>query len=317
MMCLRPFLVNGNLASCGKCIECRIRKANEWSFRIADEAKIYKDNCMLSLTYSDENLPSDNSVSVRELQLFVKRLRKHCGKNHLIRYFGCGEYGKRYGRPHYHIIVFNWKPADLQFLFLSDSGHDVYISDEVYKLWKKGFITVVDVTKDTAKYVAKYLQKKVNDGRKEAFTIMSRKPAIGTMNISKSSIDDDRIYVDGKSHILPRAYLNTLAKTCFAKRVEEIKEARKNNLKKMYAKEYGEAFFDIDLILQSARKRSYKLKSAFKSSFCVFDTGFDSGSKFKAERAMINLLRNQEKINGKLAEGLINLVGKPPTKECE
>jgi len=37
---------------------------------------MHKRSCFITLTYSDEKLPEDFSVSLREWQLFAKRLRK-------------------------------------------------------------------------------------------------------------------------------------------------------------------------------------------------------------------------------------------------
>lgn len=90
---------------CGQCIACRLNKVRDWTLRIMHEAKFYKDNVFLTITYSPENLPADGSIHKEDLQLFLKRLRKALGEEK-IRYFACGEYGEKYSRPHYHLIIF-------------------------------------------------------------------------------------------------------------------------------------------------------------------------------------------------------------------
>ena len=116
-MCTKPHLIFDKVHSvymevpCRMCMECRLNYTREWAMRICNEANSYDNNCFLTLTFNDEHLPNDNSIHKRDLQLFVKRLRKALvGKK--IRYFGCGEYGGKFGRPHYHIIIFNWYPED-------------------------------------------------------------------------------------------------------------------------------------------------------------------------------------------------------------
>ncbi len=61
---------------CGKCLECAKLYSIEWSFRIMDECSTHDQNCFITLTYNNENLPADGSVSRREVQLFMKSLRK-------------------------------------------------------------------------------------------------------------------------------------------------------------------------------------------------------------------------------------------------
>ena len=51
---------------CGKCMACRVKRTMEWSVRILDEASYYKANTFLTLTYNDENLPKDGSLSKEE-----------------------------------------------------------------------------------------------------------------------------------------------------------------------------------------------------------------------------------------------------------
>ena len=91
---------------CGQCIGCRLEKSRQWAMRIAHESSLYDQNCFLTLTFSDEHLPQNLSVSKRDLQLFMKRLRKHFAPRK-IRFFQCGEYGELNMRPHYHSILFN------------------------------------------------------------------------------------------------------------------------------------------------------------------------------------------------------------------
>lgn len=95
---------------CGKCVECLMSYSNEWALRCVLEASLYRDNCMLTLTYRDNPV----TLIKRDYQLFLKRLREALSPLK-IRYFGCGEYGARGQRPHFHIIIFGWKPDDLDF----------------------------------------------------------------------------------------------------------------------------------------------------------------------------------------------------------
>ena len=67
---------NGMVVPCGKCMACRVKRTMEWSVRILDEASYYKTNTFLTLTYNDENLPKDGSLSKEEVQKYLKRLRE-------------------------------------------------------------------------------------------------------------------------------------------------------------------------------------------------------------------------------------------------
>lgn len=194
--CLRP---------CGYCIECRLSKARLWAIRCVHEAKMHDDNCFLTLTYNNENLPTNGSINKREVQLFMKRLRKkEEGKE--IRYFACGEYGDKLGRPHYHILLFGHDFDDKVLLkrnirfrsnnrFGKSDIKELHVSEKLSKLWKKGFHTIGDVTFESAGYCARYVTKKkyyspnerrkgksIEDyykGKEPEFALMSRRPGIG------------------------------------------------------------------------------------------------------------------------------------------
>lgn len=161
---------------CGKCLGCKLDHANEWATRCTIEAKNWTTNCMITLTYNNPNLPrtitGKPTLKKEDVQKFIKRLRKlkkgiekwknpKTGKTEKpIRYFYCGEYGPTTGRPHYHMILFNWKPTDLEFYKLNKHGDTIYKSKELQKIWGKGFVTIEDMNYNTACYVARYCTKK-------------------------------------------------------------------------------------------------------------------------------------------------------------
>jgi len=141
---------------CGKCSGCRVERSRQWAMRCVYESSLYSDNCFLTLTYAD----SPVSLRPRDLVLFWKRLRKKLGVDS-IRYFACGEYGEKLSRPHYHACVFGWRPADLVLHSVRD-GVRLYKSDFLADVWGHGFVTVGDVTFESAAYVARYVMKKIN-----------------------------------------------------------------------------------------------------------------------------------------------------------
>lgn len=179
---------------CGKCIGCQGDKAREWAIRCVHEASLYKENCFVTLTYNTENLPGDSNVSKRELQLFLKKLRKHYD-GRKIRYFGCGEYGENKQRPHYHGCFFNLDFPDKQ-LWTRTAGGPIFRSATLERIWGKGYCTIGDVTFASANYIAKYVVKKYetrkdiksgkgNTDQVEEFALMSRRPGIGKEFVEK------------------------------------------------------------------------------------------------------------------------------------
>lgn len=196
---------------CGKCIDCLEEKSREWSFRIQNEASLYKQNCFITLTYRDSPLV----LIKKDLQDFMKRLRKRL-EPLKIRYFACGEYGsmKNTFRPHFHVIIFGWSPSDMRLLKKDKKGFNIYVSDLLSDVWKFGFHSVTDVNDKVSKYCAKYMQKLIDlpPGYPPPFTVMSRRPGIGYGYIKSSMIESDRIYSEGYYIKLPRYYLNVLSK---------------------------------------------------------------------------------------------------------
>lgn len=145
---------------CGRCMDCRLEFSRQWAMRCVHESKLHDENCWFTLTYDEEHLPYAGSLVKEHLQLFYKRLRKanDCSK---IRYYSAGEYGSDSGRPHYHVCCFGFDFRDKFFWRLSDSGADVYRSDELDRIWGKGLTELGDLTFESAAYTARYCCKKV------------------------------------------------------------------------------------------------------------------------------------------------------------
>lgn len=167
---------------CGKCLACKLSKAREWAVRCVLEASQYEENCFVTLTYDDAHLPSDGKVHRKDLQDFLKRLRK----KHEVRYFGCGEYGSMGNRPHYHLILFGWFPTDWK------NG----LSKELSALWPYGFNSVDDCNFRTCDYVARYTTKKLFKKDDDSFICMSTNPGIGRkwLDDNMHIFKNDRIY---------------------------------------------------------------------------------------------------------------------------
>lgn len=198
------------IVSCGKCFECLSRKSKEWSFRIMNECSLYNDNCFVTLTYNNENNPV--TLVKRDYQLFLKRLRKHIAPTK-IRYFMCGEYGKKHLRPHYHMIIFNWIPDDLQHLKF-DGKNELFRSKTLETLWNIGFVSVGRVTQQSAKYCAKYLQKlqKIPGDLLPPFVSMSNRYGIGHDVVDSNMLKTNKLYVNGQYIPLPRYYKIVLSR---------------------------------------------------------------------------------------------------------
>lgn len=184
---------------CGKCIGCLLDKSNEWATRCWCEAQNWTNNCFITLTYNDKNLPKNKELKKEDLQKFWKRLRYYqkgmeywdnprTGKHeNPIRYYSCGEYGPKNGRPHFHACIFNWKPKDLKFYKFNHQNQKLYTSKTLSKIWGKGYVIIGELTYQSACYVARYITKKIYGQlakiyyaeKKPEFTESSRNGGIG------------------------------------------------------------------------------------------------------------------------------------------
>lgn len=219
MMCVSPFIttrLDGSLVAvpCGHCVECLRDWQNDWSFRLSEEMKHVSCPLFVTLTYNDENLPTmvdsdgvEKSVVIKsEVQNFLKRLRKNIPelKNNL-RYFALGEYGAKYNRAHYHLVL------------LSNYWNNVFDADrDIIEAWQgRGFVKTRFCTKTQVGYITKYMNK--IDKRPhivEPFRLMSK--GLGLCFLTDRMIEyylttfDNTCRFNGFNIRLPRYYVKKL-----------------------------------------------------------------------------------------------------------
>ena len=215
-MCLTPIFVKGvGNVPCRKCVECKQQFSNEWAYRVMLEARKHKENCFITLTYNDANLPKEG-VCKRSAQLFMKRLRKAIAPIK-VRYFLCGEYGSKKNRPHYHIILFGYDFSDKYYFTTDKRGNPIYRSPLLEKCWTFGFSSVGEkLDFESAKYCAKYMQADYREfeklGLNAPFTLVSRRPGLALDVIPDTVYQTGDFYYDGRKVPTPRAFLKQVKK---------------------------------------------------------------------------------------------------------
>lgn len=220
---------------CGQCLGCRLDYSRAWADRMLLE--LISNNqaaIFLTLTYRNSDIPyavDDSDVPVsfslcyRDVQLFLKRLRK-CFCEKKIRFVFAGEYGSRTKRPHYHAIIYGLTLDDFparRVVGVNELSQSYFSDSALENLWGKGFVAFSSVTYKTCAYVSRYNVKKIyGDGAMPSeyaakpFLQMSRRPGIaGQYLLDHPDVySTSNIYVptdDGAQKIpLPRYYLRRL-----------------------------------------------------------------------------------------------------------
>jgi len=235
---------------CGQCVGCRLERSRQWAIRCVHEASLHEKNCFVTLTYDDDNLPTDKSLHLEHFQKFMKRLRKKFGQN--IRFYHCGEYGEKTQRPHYHVLLFNLDFYDKELWKTTFNNDKLYNSEQLSKLWKYGYSVIGDVTFQSAAYVARYIMKKVNGKNKEQhyerineetgevyqlkpeYTTMSRRPGIAHDHFIKhyKAIYANDHVIMNNIKIKPPKYYDNQFEIINPKGLERVKKKRIKNAKK-------------------------------------------------------------------------------------
>lgn len=239
-----------NDVPCGKCPSCLSNKRQSWAFRIEQELKSSCSAHFITLTYDDEHCKTKNkddsvrlmskvdflkgkkpTLSKYDLRCFLKRLRQFeyrevysfqsypyerlgVKENSKIRYFAVGEYGGTYGRPHYHMLIFNMLDETL---------------NKLTEIWGNGFVDVGKVESRSIMYCVSYV---VNpdyapEGCEKTFSWMSK--GIGKSYLTEEMVKYHKYGENFLSHTgdiftaLPRYYrdkiFNNYEKTKYREKI--------------------------------------------------------------------------------------------------
>lgn len=245
---------------CGKCIACRKQERYSWATRIELEAKQYKHNYFITLTYNDENLyipdytinkktgeiyENDGtwlgSLNKKDLQQFIKSTRNYFQRDYDLegtKFYACGEYGDQGDRPHYHIILMNC--PNLQLETIGKTG--LLTNKRLENIWHKGYITVGECNWTTIGYTAGYCQKKLfgefkeeyygKKGQEPIFANMSRRPGIGRTYFEENKekiYEFDEIINSKGNSIKPPPYFDRLMDAGEKDVMDNIREIREQN----------------------------------------------------------------------------------------
>lgn len=206
---------------CGRCPSCMRNRQNEWVFRLNEELRISPFAYFFTLTYKDDLLPilvcdlkykiEIPTLCKRDIQLFMKRLRKNTGLK--FKYHIVGEYGPSTLRPHYHGLMFSQKPLNQDDLMNAWHKQDLH-----YKVFEPCF------SRSAVGYVTKYicavpfLPEHLKNLPREyrPFTMCSKGLGLSYLETNSDLVDkklgqmEDFVVLDGKKMAMPRYYRDKL-----------------------------------------------------------------------------------------------------------
>lgn len=183
--------------SCGHCLLCSQKRANQWAYRCICETRTNGVPYFVTLTYSEDARPSDG-VCKQDVQRFIKRLRTNLdrtyGSNNL-RYVAVSEYTHSVTRrPHYHLLLWNIPDEIARTAYhrlkwiekhwTQPTGK--YNKDGSPVMSSNGYCYVLPCLKGGVNYVFKYMSKPSNvpDNQNKNFRLNSL--GIGKDHINKS-----------------------------------------------------------------------------------------------------------------------------------
>lgn len=198
MACLKPVPFHGvSFHPCGRCVACRRGRQAVMVSRLLIEGLAHERVSMVTLTYRPERLPAGETLVPEDLDGFLKRFRinyeRACARDPAfagfcdaellartrLRFFGAGEYGGRFGRPHFHLICYGADRATVV------NGEPLVRL--VHRSWAKGSVHIGGGwSGKTAAYVSGYLAKGHNvagldvlGGRHPEFSRWPTRPGLG------------------------------------------------------------------------------------------------------------------------------------------
>lgn len=145
------------------------------------EAGLNADNSFVTLTYAEDPV----SLDPRHHRQFMDLLRKRVLPLRL-RFYMVGEYGDQHERPHFHYALFGYPSCRRATQRRRREFRCCAPCDLIESVWSKGFIYNKPLEMGSARYIARYVVKKMTrwddprlGNRHPEFARMSLKPGIG------------------------------------------------------------------------------------------------------------------------------------------
>ena len=162
----KPDILGNNIKiPCGRCVLCKLRQQKMLTDRMFVAWSQYEFNSFVTFTYDDDNLPINDGSPVptlvkKHLQDYIDLIKHQV--DFKFEYFGCGEYGDKFGRPHYHVLFF---------------GLDYVLFRKYFEQsWKYGTIKILPVTARSFNYVSKYLIDGQTEKKAKYFDVNAEPP---------------------------------------------------------------------------------------------------------------------------------------------
>lgn len=165
-MCISPNMLDcGTEVACRECWQCRKRRVNDLVGRCIAESRFSQQTYAITLTYAPDAGVNAVTLVYKDVQDFLKRLRK----KHKCRYIVTGEYGSGKGRAHWHVI-----------LFFKNTVPKVEQNKRVeWKYWPHGFSYFQHPDWKGFEYCLKYVLKDQDSRSASSHLAMSKKPPLG------------------------------------------------------------------------------------------------------------------------------------------
>lgn len=271
---------------CGKCILCRVKRAQNWAIKLIKESYYHKKICMVTLTFDPKKLlehecgsnvmwSKNLKYSKEHFQKFMKRLRKKfpSGK---ISYFKIGEYGEKHKRAHYHVIFYGLDINDLKCkkCGMSKKNKEIYTSKIIDDAWKLGICTVSECNNAVIKYVANYSLKKIkttkNDDWRKPIMSFSNRNKIGIKWARRNHREFRKGYIEDSEHQkygIPRSWKKELNRlSVFGpdnKKIKTLLEIE-NKIIEYFENAQKTGALSRENLLKKAKKLEYRIENKSK-----------------------------------------------------
>lgn len=166
-MCDNPLTINGYEVSCRECDQCVATYKNSWVSRCVAEKQTMPYAYAFTLTYADVDGEPPLGARVyryKDVSAMWKRIRaagkRKWNENIDLRYVVVGEKGTRYGRCHYHGVLFASHPVlELGQITGRNGKGFAYRRRLDWSLWGHGFVEFQMADRKGMAYVLKYILK--------------------------------------------------------------------------------------------------------------------------------------------------------------